>query len=134
MKTQDYTCVLCKHKRKLMSTQLYRYTSVFYFQQSCRVSYKLQRTFLQICWKVIKSIFVPVSGRNKRGVDGGKWGLAENTEIPAVIIKRKKKTIFTCITEFSHRTSASLFYDLPHYQAVQHSREINSQIRNLIPA
>lgn len=35
-------------------------------------------------------MFVPVSGRNKGRVDGGKWGLAENAEIPAVIIKRKK--------------------------------------------
>lgn len=35
-------------------------------------------------------------------------------------------------TEFSHRASAFLFYELPYYQAVQHSHEINSQIRNLI--
>lgn len=56
---------------------------------------------------MIKSIFVPVSGRNKGGVDGGKWGLAENTEIPAVIIKRKKKK------QFSHALQ-SLVTELVH--------------------
>lgn len=33
-------------------------------------------------------MFVPVSRKSKGGVDGGKWELAVNAEIPAVIIKR----------------------------------------------
>lgn len=50
-------------------------------------------------------MFVPVSGRNKGGVDGEKWGLAENAEIPVVIIKRKKQfshALQSLVTELAH--------------------------------